>query len=76
MDDLAFRTQIACNQFTRYAGAVASAELADVLDALAAINDDVWHGRDPSIIKQQIEKAKALLDAVMTVECGRVPPNN
>lgn len=62
--DLAFRTTNACDQLTRYGGGVASAELADVLDALTDINDDIWNGRHPALIKEQIEKAKALLDAV------------
>lgn len=62
--DLAFRTQNACDQLTRYGGGVASAELADVLDVLTDINDDLWHGRDQALIKEQVEKAKKLLDAV------------
>jgi len=43
---------------------VATPELADVLEALTDINDDLWHARDPALIKAQVEKVKALLDAV------------
>lgn len=64
MNDLEFRTRNACGQLTRYAGAVASTELADVLDTLTDLNDDLWHGRDPSIIREQIEKAKTQLDVI------------
>lgn len=68
MEDLAFRTKNACDQLTRYGGEVASSELADVLDVITDINDDICNGRDKAIIKQQIEKAKALLDAVAAAE--------
>jgi hypothetical protein len=68
--DLIFRTRNACGQLTRYSEAVASAELADVLDALTDINDDIWHGRDLTIIKRQVEKTKSLLDAVVAAAAG------
>lgn len=62
--DLAFRTRNACDQLMRYGGGVATAQLADVLDVLADINDDIQHGRNPTLIRGQVERAKALLDAV------------
>jgi len=61
------RTRNACDQLTRYGGAVFNNEVADVLDALTDINDDLWHGRDPNLICKQVDKAKALLDAVSTM---------
>lgn len=60
--DLAFRTAVACNQLTRYGGGVANIELADVLDALADINDDLCNDRNPELICEQIDRSKALLD--------------
>jgi hypothetical protein len=62
--DLAFRTQNACAQLTRYGGRVASAELAAVLESLTDINDDMQHGRDIRLLRAKVEKAKALLDLV------------
>lgn len=59
--DLAFRTRNACDQLTRYSGSVASEELADLLDQLADLNDNVWHGRSPIIIYENAEAMKALL---------------
>lgn len=64
--DLAFRTRNACDQLMRYGGGVANIELAEVLDKLADINDDIQHGRDQGLIYEQVSKAKALLDAVAT----------
>lgn len=61
---LEFRTRDACYQLTRYDGGVFNTELADVLDALTDINDDMQHGRDSALIKEQIEKAKLLLDTL------------
>jgi len=62
--DLAFRTRNACDQLMRYGGGVANTQLAEVLDKLTDINDDLQHGRDPLLIQEGVEKAKALLDAV------------
>jgi len=64
MADLAFRTRNACGQLTRYGGAVFSTELAEVLDAITDINDDLHHMRDAALVRDQIERAKSLLDAL------------
>lgn len=44
--DLVVRTQNACDQLTRYANAVFDDPLADALETLTDVNDDLWHGRD------------------------------
>lgn len=62
--DLIQRTQDACAQLTRYGAEVATSELADVLEALADLNDDLHHGRDDDLIHEGINQVKALLDAV------------
>jgi hypothetical protein len=64
MDDLAFRTRNACDQLTRYSNAVYNAELADVLEKLTDINDDLQNGRDPALVRAGVAEAKALLDAL------------
>ena len=60
------RTHAAIDQLTRYGDAVQSEELVAVLEQLTDINDDLAHGRDPQLIKEGVEKAKALLDLVLT----------
>lgn len=64
MDSLRQRTQDACDQLTRYGGAVYSVELVEVLEQITDINDDLQHARGPELIRAGIEKAKALLDRV------------
>ena len=66
--DLAFRTRNACDQLTRYSGAVDNEELADLLDKLTDLNDDMCHGRSATIIRQQIAEMKALLDQIAAKE--------
>lgn len=58
------RTDDICGQLTRYSGEVASEELADLLDVIVDINDDLWHGRDASLLVENIAKAKTLLDEI------------
>lgn len=64
-DTLTYRTRDACAQLTRYGGGVASEELADVLDTLTDLNDDMHHGRADSLVQEQVEKMKAQLDRVL-----------
>lgn len=59
--DLGVRTRNACDRLTRYSGAVASEELADLLDQLADLNDNVWHGRSPIVIYENAEAMKGLI---------------
>jgi hypothetical protein len=44
-----------------------SLELVAVLEKLSDINDDLYHGRDG--VRDQIDKAKALLDKLAAKEC-------
>lgn len=67
--DLAFHTQVACEQLTRYGGALWSVELLAVLEKLTDLNDDLQHGRARDLVRARIEEAKALLDRVASVEC-------
>lgn len=68
MNELEFRTRGALDQLLRYGGAPWSSELVDVLEKLTDINDDLQHGREPSLIREQITAAKALLDKLESVE--------
>lgn len=61
---LRVRTEDVCNQLQRYGGEVCCHSLLDVLWELTNINDDLVHGRDPSLIVEGIARAKALLDKV------------
>jgi hypothetical protein len=67
--DLAFHTRCACDQLTRYGGAVWSVELLDVLEKLTDLNDELQHGRAQELVRARIAEAKALLDRVASVEC-------
>ncbi len=67
--DLAFHTRCACDQLTRYGGAVWSLELLDVLEKLTDLNDDLQHGMAPELVRARIAEAKALLDRLALVEC-------
>lgn len=58
------RTKDAFSQFTRYSSGIATDELADVLDSLTNINDDIENGRHTSCIKETVEQSKTQLDAV------------
>jgi len=62
--ELCDRTSDACEQLTRYGGAVASPAIADLLDAIVRINDDVIHARDQSCIDSGVKIAKAALLAI------------
>lgn len=62
--DLAFRTQAACDQLTRYGGGLFNEELCALIEKISDINDDLAHGRDTSFIKSGVYDAKTLLDAV------------
>ena len=64
MSDLGFRTKEAFDHLTRYGEGPESSELFAVLEQLTAINDDIAHARDSKIVRDEVEKAKALLDAV------------
>lgn len=64
---LSERTDYVCSQLTRYGDGIQSPELADALDEIVEINDDIAHSRDPTLIREGIERAKRLLDAVLTI---------
>lgn len=64
--DFPNETRDACDQLMRYGGSIASAELLAVVQKITDINDDLWHGRDPALIRNAISEAKALLDKVPT----------
>lgn len=70
MDELIFRTHNACDQLARYSESAASRQLVEVLEELAELNDDLWHSRHPSIIRERIASIKAALDRVAAAECS------
>ena len=59
------RIQDAVDQLTRYSHV--APELLDLLDQIACINDDICHGRDPSVIRESVQKAREILDTVKPV---------
>jgi hypothetical protein len=63
--DLGQRTDDACRQLTRYGGSVYNHEVADVIDAVVNLNDDMFHDRHIDLIRSGVEKAKAELEALM-----------
>ncbi len=73
--DLAFHTRCACEQLTRYGGAVWSVELLDLLENLTDLNDDLQHGRAPELVHARIAEAKLLLDRVASVDWSSKTPN-
>ena len=56
MTDLAFRTRNICEQMDRYSGTLYNSWLCDVAELITDINDDLWHGRDPSLISETVQK--------------------
>ena len=67
-DELSQRTEDACGQLTRYGGSIWSHELADILDKIVDLNDNLWHGRHIEIIKSDVGDAKILLDKLFAIE--------
>ena len=51
-----------CDQFDRYGTGTMPDCFLDLLWVLTDINDDIAHGRDPKLIRENITKARALLD--------------
>ena len=64
MDDqsLHSRTVDICHQLDRYGGGVFCSEIADALEIIADINDDMHHFRERNGIIKSIESAKEALD--------------
>ena len=57
-------TEGICGQLTRY-GCVANEKLADVLDEIVEINDDIHNGRHVTCIEKSVLNAKRLLDELL-----------
>lgn len=55
------RTQDICDQLQRYGNEVCDDDLLDALWACTDINDDLCHGRHPSIVLAAIGRATAAL---------------
>jgi hypothetical protein len=51
-----------CGQLERYGTGTMPDPFIDLLWVLTDINDDIAHGRDPKLIRENITKARALLD--------------
>ena len=56
-----------CDQFDRYGTGTMPDCFIDLLWALTDINDDIAHARDPALIRENITKARALLDELEEV---------
>lgn len=61
--DLATRTEDACGQLARYGG-VFNSDLADLLDCVAEINDDLHNDRARHLIEAQVKKAQTILGRI------------
>lgn len=61
MEDLKFRAECAFSQLLRYGDTLFTVELADLLDEMANINDDMNHGRNPI---SAIQRARRILDSI------------
>jgi hypothetical protein len=72
--DLASRTRAACDQLTRYGGAVATPELAAVLEALTDLNDNLHHDRDAMIGHNQVRFIIHLVYALAEAEGFDIRP--
>jgi hypothetical protein len=51
-----------CDQLNRYGTGTMPGCFLDLLWALTDINDDIAHARDPALTRENIAKARALLD--------------
>lgn len=73
--DLDFRTRNACAQLTRYGG-VYSEPLANLLDAISDLNDDLHHMRDYTVVTQALFRVKLLSQAMTpdTLGAFTTPP--
>lgn len=58
-------TDDACAQLVRYGGGVFDDSLLSALQAFTDLNDDIWHARHKSIIVDDVNKIKQLLDKVL-----------
>ena len=61
MDKLKFRAQCAFEQLLRYGDTLFTEELADLLDEVAEINDDMNHARNPC---KAIQRSRTILDTI------------
>jgi hypothetical protein len=51
-----------CDQLDRYGTCTMPDCFLDLLWVMTDINDDIAHGRDPALIRENIAKARVLLD--------------
>lgn len=61
------RTKDICSQLERY-GEVWSHELADLLWSITDLNDDLTNGRDISIIREDIQEIRELVEKIAEKE--------
>jgi hypothetical protein len=61
MGNLKFRAKCAFDQLLRYGDTLFTEELADLLDEIAEINDDMNHARDP---REAIQRSRTILDTI------------
>jgi hypothetical protein len=62
--DLQFRFQQVLGQLTRHSSGPAGGSLVDALEALADLNDDMEHGRDPQVCRDALTRIRAALDQI------------
>jgi len=60
-----YRIEEAIEQLIRYGGKPVDDCFYDLLEIIAALNDDIAHLRSIKIIEEQVEKAKTILDQIV-----------
>lgn len=73
-DQRAYRIEFAAEQLCRYSGEPKFDEFADVLDHLDRMNDDLYHNRTFSGIKEHADKAKAAIDKILELAKESLSP--
>jgi hypothetical protein len=63
--DGSFELREICGQLDRYSTGTMTDCFIDLLWVMADINDDLAHGRDHSLIRENVEKARTLLDELL-----------
>lgn len=77
--ELAYRTQDAFGQLTRYGSAPASEDIVLVFERLTDLNDDLANDRDQSCVIEQVNHIREILDRIAppaqeAADRGVLPP--
>lgn len=62
-ENLPYETAAVCEELLNH-GEVANAQLLWLLQAIARLNDDLWHDRSPAVLDDSLGKVRDALDAL------------